>query len=69
MAESLKSPPTKRSRLVIMTTTICQIPDGVIGISLAMLGGNGHFQYGPLACKMFLRESELIPHFKKITTG
>ena len=26
-----------------MTTTIDQLADGVIGISLALLGGNGHF--------------------------
>ena len=50
-------------------TTIHQLSDGVLGISLALLGGNGHFRYGPLACKMFLRASELNQHFTKITTG
>ena len=51
------------------TTTIHQLGDEVIEISLALLGGNGHFRYGPLACKMFLRASELNPHFKKISSG
>ncbi len=50
------------------TTTIHQVADDLIGISLAMLGGNGHFRYGPLACKMLLRASELDPHFKKVTS-
>jgi len=52
-----------------MTTTIHQLAVEVIGISLGLLGGNGHYRYGPLACKMFLRASELSQHFKKITTG
>ena len=47
-------------------TTIHQLADEVIGISLGLLG---HFQYGPLVCKTFLRASELNKHFLKITTG
>ena len=50
-------------------TTIHQLSDGVIEISLVLLGGHGHFRDMPLACKMFLSASELNPHFKKITTG
>ena len=50
-------------------TTIHQLADEVIGISLALLVGNGHFRYGPLACKMFLAASKLNTHFKKIMTG
>ena len=38
-------------------------------MSLALLGSNGHFRYGPLACKMFLRASKLDKHFKKFTSG
>ena len=49
--------------------TINQVPEGVLGISLAPLGGNGHFRYAPSACKRFLRASEVNPHFKKITTS
>jgi len=51
-----------------MRTTIHSLSEGVIGISLELLGGNGHFRYGPLACKIFLRASEFNPGFKKITT-
>ena len=47
-------------------TTIHQLADEVIGISLGLLG---HFQYGPLVCETFLRASELNKHFLKITTG
>ena len=50
-------------------TTINQLADEVIGISLGLLGGVGHFRYGPLACKMFLKASEVNKDFKKITTG
>ena len=50
-------------------TTIHQLSEDVIGIVLTLLGGNGHFRYGPTACKTLLRASELNTHFKKITTG
>jgi hypothetical protein len=50
-------------------TTIRHLNDDVLSISLALLGGIGHFRYSPLACKLFLKASENIPHFKKITTG
>jgi len=54
-----------------MRTTINKLPEGVIGISLALLGSIGNFRYGPLACNkiMFLSASELKQHFKKITTS
>ena len=77
--EYSESPPLKRSRLDLQQnhgnnitttrTTIHQLADEVIGISLQMLGGNGHFRHGPLACKMFLRASKLDKHFKKFTSG
>ena len=56
-------------KTTVTRTTIHQVADEVIGMSLALLGGNGHFRYGPLACKTFLRASECNKHFKKITTG
>jgi hypothetical protein len=49
-------------------TTINDLNDDLIGQSLALLG-NGHFRYGPLACKLFLNASKKNPHFKKITSG
>ena len=55
--------------MVTTRTTIHQLADEVIGMSLALLGSNGHFRYGPLACKMFLRASKLDKHFKKFTSG
>ena len=48
---------------------IHDLNDDILSISLALLGGNGHFRYGPLVCKTFLRASKEIPHFKMITTA
>jgi len=53
----------------INTTTIHDLSDDEVGISLALLGGNGHFRYHGIACKMFLTASEKNPGFKTITTG
>jgi len=74
-----ESPPAKRTQLglhynevnnnTVTRTTIHELDEGEVGLSLAMLGGNGHFRYAPLACKMFLRTSKLNTYFKKITTG
>jgi len=50
-------------------TTIHHLPDDVLGLSLELLGGIGHFRYCPLACKLFLKASEKNSHCKKITTG
>jgi len=63
-----ESPPHKKRRLGLQqnqeeATAIIQ------NTRTPTLCGNGHFRYGPLACKMFLRASELNLHFKKITTG
>ena len=62
---------TRKSTTTTCTTrtTIHQVSEDAIGISLVLLGGNGHFRYGPLACKTLLRASELNKHFKMITTG
>mmetsp|Transcript_21574 Transcript_21574/g.31932 ORF Transcript_21574/g.31932 Transcript_21574/m.31932 type:complete len:121 (+) Transcript_21574:141-503(+) len=46
-------------------STLHDLSDGEV----ALLGGNGHFRYHGIACQIFLRDSELNPHFKKITTG
>lgn len=48
--------------------TIYHLNEDLLRLSHALLG-IGHFRYGPLACKMFLRASKLNKHFKKITTG
>ena len=50
-------------------TTIYDLNNDLVSESLALLGGVGHFRYGPLACKMFLKAAEDNKHFKKITTG
>ena len=51
------------------TTTINELNNDLVSESLVSLGGVGHFQYGPLACKMFLKAAEEKKHFKKTTTG
>jgi hypothetical protein len=49
-------------------TTIYHLNDDLLRLSHAFLGV-GHFRYGPLACKMFLRASKVKKRFKKFTTG
>jgi len=49
--------------------TINDLNDDLVSESLALLGGVGHFRYGPLACKQFLKAAEENKHFKKITSG
>jgi hypothetical protein len=49
-------------------TTIHHLNDDLLGLCHSLLG-NGHIRYGPLACKMFLKASEVNPGYRKITTG
>ena len=41
-------------------TTIYDLNNDLVSESLALLGGVGHFRYGPLACKQFLKASEKL---------
>ena len=49
-------------------TTIYDLHDDLLMTSHALLGV-GHFRYHGIACKIFLKASELNPGYKKFTTG
>ena len=49
-------------------TTIHHLNDDLLGLTHSFLGYR-HFRYGPLACKMFLRASDLTNNRRSTTGG